>query len=104
MLSTRELTRAIRIADPHRGGVGVTRVPETALTAITVEALLGTRDTDARRAIKLGREFLTRMQLVPGRIPAALDPELAMGAFPASPIVDLLRGDIVAHATLALIS
>jgi hypothetical protein len=44
------------------------------------------------------------MQLVGGRITAALDPALAHGAFSASPSIDLLRCDITAHAVLAMLA
>jgi hypothetical protein len=37
-------------------------------------------------------------------MPAPLDPELADGAFPASPVfVDVLRCDVTGHALLALL-
>jgi hypothetical protein len=82
----------------------MTPVPETALTALAVEALAHERPAWARRAVERGLEFLERMQLVEGRIGAALDPQMAYGAFAASPVQDLLRSDITAHALLALAS
>jgi hypothetical protein len=35
-------------------------------------------------------------------MPAPLSIDLGAGAFPASPVLDVLRGDIVAHALLAI--
>jgi hypothetical protein len=48
------------------------------------------------------RAFIPRTQLVGDRIYGALDPSLAGGAFPVSPVVDWLRGDVTGHAILAL--
>ena len=85
------------------GGCGATEIPETALTALVVEALEGTRSADARAAVARARRFLRRCQLLPESVPASLDPDLATGAFPASPVaVDFLRCDVTAHAVLAL--
>ncbi len=69
------LSAALREGGPHAGGAMVTPIPETALTAIAVEALapLGRASSRARAAVTRGRGFLRRWQLVPGRIPAALD-------------------------------
>ena len=36
--------------------------------------------------------------------PDVLDPSLARGAFPASPVVDVLRGDVTGHALLAMLA
>jgi hypothetical protein len=83
---------------------GRTEVPEIALTAITVEALAPLLATSAqtRAAVARARRFLERWQLRPGRVPAALDPTFAEGAFPLSPVVPFGRGDATAHALLAL--
>jgi AMMECR1 domain-containing protein len=96
------LMASLRDEPPHRGGCSTTEVPETALTALVVEALSGIDDPQARAAVGRGRRFLRRLQLVGERIPAALEPGLAEGAFPASPVVDLGRCDVVGHALLAL--
>ncbi len=96
------IARALRAEPPYVGGCGSTRVPETALTALAIESLAGLRSREARSAVARGRRFLERAQLLPGRVPAALDPTLALGGFPASPLVDLLRCDVVGHALLAL--
>ncbi len=98
---TRALADHLRAHPPHAGGAAVARVPEVALTAVAVEALLPSRDSQARAAVARGQEFLRRWQLLGDRIPPAYDVELARGAFPGSPISDVLRGDITAHALLA---
>jgi hypothetical protein len=46
--------------------------------------------------------FVSRWQFAPGRIPASVDPDWALGAFPLSPIHHALRTDVTAHALLAL--
>jgi hypothetical protein len=96
------LVSALREEQPHRGGADVTEVPELALTALTVEALEGLDAPGAVAAVERGRAFLRRWQLQADRVPACLDPALAVGAFPASPVALLLRADITAHAVLAL--
>jgi AMMECR1 domain-containing protein len=101
--AARGVADAVRSGPPHRGGASVSVVPETALTAIAVEALALHPAPWARAASARGREFLHRRQLVDGRIPGALDPELVHGAFVASPIIDILRGDVTGHALLALL-
>jgi hypothetical protein len=98
----RALIDSLRSAPPHRGGCAATAVPELALTALTVEALRGAPGAGARAAMRRGREFLRRWQLLPGRIPAALARAACAGAFPASPVAALLRVDVTAHALLAL--
>jgi AMMECR1 domain-containing protein len=100
--AARALEDSIRVAGPHRGGVSITPVPEVALTAVAVEALARVGAAAARSAARRGRSFLASMQLVEPRLYAALDPALARGAFPASPVVDLLRCDVTAHALLAM--
>ena len=95
------LVGSVRRAAPHAGGVSVTTVPEVALTALTVEALAGATSADARHAVARAREFLLAWQFTRKRIPAALDHEAALGAFPASPVASVLRCDIVGHAVLA---
>jgi hypothetical protein len=101
--AARSLCASIRSATPHAGGCGMTQVPETALTALVAEALDGLHDAHARDAVERARRFLRAAQLVPESIPAPLDPDLAYGAFPASPVVvDYLRCDVAGHALLAM--
>jgi AMMECR1 domain-containing protein len=96
------LVASIRDRGPHEGGANVTAIPETALTAIAIEALDAVGGARARRAADRGRAFLARWQLTPETMPAPLSIDLGAGAFPASPVLDALRGDIVAHALLAI--
>jgi hypothetical protein len=100
--AARAVASAIREEGPHRGGASITPTPETAVTALAVEALAGHDATWARQAVARGREFLCSMQLLDRRLTAALDPALSYGAFSASPSADLLRCDITAHALLAM--
>lgn len=96
------LTTCIRSSPPNEGACAMTEVPETALTALVLEALDGLDGADARGAVERGRGFLRGLQWLGDQIPAPIDPWLADGAFPASPIADVLRCDVVAHALLAL--
>ncbi len=98
------LEGSIRSAPPHEGGTTRTDVPDLALTALTIEALAPLRRTSARAAIDRARRYLARWQFVPGLVPASLEPDLAEGAFPLSPVVPFARGDVTAHALLALTS
>ena len=66
------------------------------MTAVAAHALEGTRHAADALA------FVRAHQLLPDRIPAALDPALALGAFRATPVDDTLRADITGHALLAL--
>ena len=97
----RPLVEALRSQAPHLGGASVTNVPETALTAISIEALAGLRSKEAKSAVARGQDFLRRWQLR-SSVSASLDPFLCRGAFPASPVASLLRCDITGHAVLAL--
>jgi len=92
------LERSIRDAPPHAGGCSARPVPETALTAVTVEALAPL--PAARAAVRRARAFLRAWQ-IPDDPPASLVPDAA-GAFPASPVLETLRVDITGHAMLAL--
>jgi hypothetical protein len=56
----------------------------------------------ARAAASRARSFVARMRLAGDRIYGALDPALAHGAFPTSPVVDWLRCGVTTHAVLAL--
>jgi AMMECR1 domain-containing protein len=98
----RSLAPTLRSRAPHIGGTSTTDVPEIALTAVTIEALAGLPSSTARAAVRRGRAFLRRWQYGT-EIPASIDPVLAMGAFPASPVESVLRCDITAHALLALL-
>jgi AMMECR1 domain-containing protein len=101
---SRAVATALRKDTPHHGAVTLTSMPETAVTALAVEALARCRAPWARAAVARGREFLGRMQLLDRRITAALDPRLAYGAFSATPAADLLRCDVSAHALLAILA
>jgi hypothetical protein len=98
------LASSVRAGAPHEGGVAETEIPELALTALTVEALapLVRSSAAARAAVLRGQRFLERWQFRPGHIPGALDPDRAEGAFPLSPVASYARGDVTAHALLAL--
>jgi AMMECR1 domain-containing protein len=98
------LVSSIRKFSPHVGGVSAhaaTGVPEIAITALTAEALAASPDRAARAAVARARAFLQRWQITergPGC--AAVT---AFGAFPASPVSMLLRGDMTGHALTALL-
>jgi AMMECR1 domain-containing protein len=94
----RALVGAIRSSAPHAGGLVVTPIPETALTAAAVEALANLPGADARRAVRAGRAFVLARQGLD--VPASL-PACALGAFRASPVAPLLRCDVTGHAVLA---
>src|SRR5262249_21256436 len=87
------LAASLRPDAPHRGAADVTTVPETALTAVAIEALNASRSAAARRAVARGRDFLLRWQLLGDRFSASYVPA-ARGAFPLSPARDLLRADV----------
>lgn len=100
----RAVAASLRTASPHPGGCQQTRVPELAVTALALESLAGLPDAASRAAVRRGRQFVAAHQLLPGAIPGSLDPSLAVGAFPVSPVVvDYLRCDVGAHALLALV-
>ena len=91
---------ALRSPSPRRRYI--TAIPEVALTALAVEALSRHPAPWSRAAATRARAFIARTQLVGDRVYGALDPSLAWGAFPVSPVADWLRGDVTAHAVLAL--
>ena len=101
--AARALVSSLREGGPHRGGAGVTAVPEVALTAAAIEALAPLTTREARAAVRRGREFLRRWQLLPERLAPWMSPDVALGAFPASPVRDVLRCDITGHALAALL-
>ncbi len=90
---------SIRKRPPHAGGCDVRLIPETALTALAVEALAPLES--ARAARRRACAFLRSLQITLDA-PAALQVEVAAGAFLASPVSELLRADITGHALLAL--
>ncbi len=96
------LTSSIRLRPPGVGGCSATAVPETALTALVVEALAPGANAAERTAIRLARDFLGALQFSGGRTPGSLDADLACGAYPGSRIADFLRCDVTAHVLLAL--
>jgi hypothetical protein len=100
----RTVALSIRRTPPYAGAADVTRIPELALTALAVEALAPSGAKDARAAAERATSFLREAQLVANGIPASLDGALCRGAFPLSPIVQLLRSDVTAHALSALIA
>jgi AMMECR1 domain-containing protein len=96
------LVAAIRLAGPHRGAVIAARQPEVAITALTVEALsCYRRARGAGDAIRRAHGFLLAQQLNAPQIPAPFV-AAAAGAFLATPTSSLLRGDVTAHALMAL--
>jgi AMMECR1 domain-containing protein len=100
--AARALVAGLRSDPPHRGAGTLTPIPEVALTALAVEALRRHPAPWSRAAVARARAFIARTQLVGDRIYGALDVSLAAGAFPVSPVVDWLRGDVTGHAVLAL--
>ena len=96
------LTSSIRLRPPGVGGCAATVVPETALTALVVEALAPGVNATERTAVRLARDFLGSLQFSGERTPGSLDADLACGAYPGSRIVDFLRCDVTAHVLLAL--
>lgn len=99
------LVASVRAEAPYEGGVSEgasSGVPEIALTAIVVEALVGARSLAARVAVRRARAFLVRWQCLPACAPGLIDLRTAYGAFPASPVHPLLRVDVTAHACMAL--
>jgi len=92
------LVASIRERAPFEGGAELTPVPETALTAVTVEALSPLRGADVRRAVLAARRFVLARQVLD--VPPSMHPR-ALGAFRASPIAPILRCDVTGHATLA---
>jgi AMMECR1 domain-containing protein len=98
------LVGSVRQSSPHVGGVAAhatTHVPEIAITALTAEALAVSPDRAARAAVRRARAFLERWQITE-RGPACAA-TAAFGAFPASPVSMLLRGDMTGHALGALL-
>lgn len=96
------LARSVRAQAPYEGGVGFHEVPELALTALVVEALARATDGRSKRAAGRARAFLHTWQLDGGAPRGPVDPTHATGGFPLSPVIDLLRADVSAHALLAL--
>jgi AMMECR1 domain-containing protein len=99
----RALVAALRPEPPFAGGAAVTTPPETALTALTMEALAGARSAAARRALTRARSFLLSRQWRSDTLVAAVDPGVALGGFALSPVSTALRCDVTGHAILALL-
>jgi hypothetical protein len=98
------LIGSVRRSSPHVGGVAVPAtitIPEIAITALTAEALAASPDRAAKAAVRRARAFLQRWQITE-RGPACAAAR-AFGAFPASPVSMLLRGDMTGHALTALL-
>jgi AMMECR1 domain-containing protein len=100
--AARALVAGLRPEAPYRGAGTITAIPEVALTALAVEALATHPAPFSGAAARHARSFIARTQLVGDRVYGALDPSMAWGAFPTSPVVDWLRCDVTAHAVLAL--
>jgi hypothetical protein len=97
------LARAIPRAGPHAGGVRARSVAECALTALVIEVLARSPAHHAATRRALG--FLEAQAFArPSDVPAAVDPALAIGAFPLAPHADFLRADVTAHALLAMLA
>jgi hypothetical protein len=95
----RAIVDRIRSSSPFEGGADVTPIPETALTAVSVEALARLPDREAKQAVRRARAFVSAQQVLD--VPPSMH-ESVLGAFRASPIAPVLRCDITAHAVLAL--
>ncbi len=92
------LTAAIRRQGPFIGGAAFTPIPETALTAVTIEALAVLRDREAKGAVRGARAFVLERQVLD--VPASMHRGV-LGGFLASPVARLLRCDVTGHAVLA---
>jgi hypothetical protein len=98
------VAKSIRCEAPYAGGAGVTPIPETALTALAVEALAPLSSRTARDAVRRAKKFLLAAQFLGERIPISLEPRTAHGAFPLSCIFEGLRSDVTGHALLAIMA
>jgi hypothetical protein len=97
------LVAAVRAGPPYEGAVVLSKVPEVALTAITAEGLALYPDLrGARDALRRARAFVLRQQLTAETTPGPYVTEGTEGAFLATPVSSVLRGDVTAHALLAL--
>jgi hypothetical protein len=97
------LVATVRAKPPHDGAIVMTKTAEVAITALTVEALLAyPAAPGAREAIRLARAFLAKQQLLRSTTPASFVTTESEGAFVATPTSTLLRGDVTAHALLAM--
>jgi hypothetical protein len=95
----------VRPKRPNEGAVLVRDFAETAVTALTAEALTAYEQAaGALTAIQRARTFLSRWQLLPATTPAAFAVGAETdGAFVATPTSTVLRGDVTAHALLAML-
>jgi hypothetical protein len=96
------LIAAVRVCEPHQGGVGPGTLPELARTAATIEALNGLDTSEAKAACARARAFLLKHQLRGDRCANAADAAAVHGAFPQTPVHDFLQIDVTGHALLAL--
>ena len=97
------LVAAVREGPPYDGAVVMSKLPEVALTAITAEGLaLYPNVPGARSALRRARAFVLRQQLTEGTTPGPYVTKGTLGAFLAAPTASILRGDVTAHALLAL--
>jgi AMMECR1 domain-containing protein len=97
------LVAAVREGPPYEGAVVMSKLPEVAVTAITAEGLaLYPNVPGARSALRRARAFVLRQQLTEGTIPGPYATKGTLGAFLAAPTASILRGDVTAHALLAL--
>jgi len=94
----RPLVESLRSDPPHVGGAGSGEVPETALTAITVEALARLRSPSAQDAVCRGQAFLRRWQ-AGADTPAALDPARSLSGFANRELAALRRVGACASGT-----
>jgi hypothetical protein len=100
----RSLATWVPSTGPHAGGVRLGTLPEVALTALVVEALAGVRERSAQAARTRALDFVLRQQHLAKLPPDVVEPELALGAFPLTPVHAYLRSDVTAHAVIALAS
>jgi hypothetical protein len=100
----RTLAACVPSSGPHAGGLGAGTLPEAALTALVVEALAGAEERSARAARARALDFVLRQQHLAHVPPDVVDPGLAFGAFPLTPVHAYLRSDVTAHAVIALAS
>lgn len=97
----RTLVTCIPVQAPYAGGVRSETLPEVALTALFIEALAGATDRAARAARVRALRFVLEQQHL-AHVPAdVVEPALAHGAFPLTPVHAYLRTDVTAHAVLA---
>lgn len=100
--TARALAQRLHPVGPHAGGVALRSLPEIALTSAVVEALAGAKEKALVAARERAVGFVARQQHLDHVPPDVLEPALAFGAFPLTPVHAYLRTDVTAHAVLAL--